>query len=102
MCIRDRDCTIAQIKETEGVTEELKAKDQLAWVGDITYIPTGEGWLYCAVVKAVSYPHLSRQQTVLVRRSTPAEVPADGILLHAVLQIHLRCWVCLLYTSRCV
>ena len=27
---------------------------------------------------------LSRQQTVLVRRSTPAEVPADGILLHSV------------------
>ena len=22
-----------------------------AWVGDITYIPTDEGWLYCAVVK---------------------------------------------------
>ena len=22
-----------------------------AWVGDITYIPTGEGWLYLAIVK---------------------------------------------------
>lgn len=22
-----------------------------AWVGDITYIPTAEGWLYLAVVK---------------------------------------------------
>lgn len=22
-----------------------------AWVGDITYIPTDEGWLYCAIVK---------------------------------------------------
>ncbi len=26
-------------------------KPDTAWVGDITYIPTGEGWLYCAVVK---------------------------------------------------
>ena len=26
-------------------------KPNAAWVGDITYIPTGEGWLYCAVVK---------------------------------------------------
>ena len=32
------DCTIAQIKETEGVTEELKAKDQLAWVGRMNSI----------------------------------------------------------------
>ena len=33
------DCIIAQIKETEGVTEELKAKDQLAWVGHMNSIP---------------------------------------------------------------
>ena len=26
-------------------------KPDTAWVGDITHIPTGEGWLYCAVVK---------------------------------------------------
>lgn len=32
------DCTIVQIKETEGVTEELKAKDQLAWVGRMNSI----------------------------------------------------------------
>ena len=30
--------TNAQIKETEGVTEELKAKDQLAWVGHMNSI----------------------------------------------------------------
>jgi len=28
----------------------FKRPDQ-AWVGDITYIPTGEGWLYLAIVK---------------------------------------------------
>ena len=35
MCIRDRnrlDCIIAQMKEAEGITEELKAQDQMAWV----------------------------------------------------------------------
>lgn len=32
------DCIIVQIKETEGVTEELKAKDQLAWVGHMNSI----------------------------------------------------------------
>ena len=26
-------------------------KPDMAWVGDITYIPTDEGWLYCAIVK---------------------------------------------------
>ena len=38
MCIRDRPDT--------------------ASVGDITYIPTGEGWLYCAVVKDLSLIHI--------------------------------------------
>lgn len=27
------DCIIAQMKEAEGITEELKARDQMAWVG---------------------------------------------------------------------
>ena len=27
-----------------------KARDGVAWVADITYIPTGEGWLYLAVI----------------------------------------------------
>ena len=26
-------------------------KPNCAWVGDIIYIPTDEGWLYCAIVK---------------------------------------------------
>ena len=30
--------------------EKYPRPDQ-AWVGDITYIPTGEGWLYLAIVK---------------------------------------------------
>ena len=31
-------CIIAQMKEVEGITEELKAKDQLAWVGHMNSI----------------------------------------------------------------
>ena len=32
------DCIIAQMKKTEGITEELKARDQLAWVGAMNSI----------------------------------------------------------------
>ena len=31
-------CIIAQMKKTEGITEELKARDQLAWVGAMNSI----------------------------------------------------------------
>ena len=32
------DCIIAQMKKTEGITEKLKARDQLAWVGAMNSI----------------------------------------------------------------
>lgn len=32
------DCIIAQMKETEGITEELKAQDQMTWVGAMNSI----------------------------------------------------------------
>ena len=32
------DCIIAQMKEAEGITEELKARDQMAWVGAMNSI----------------------------------------------------------------
>ena len=43
MCIRDRAddrlaCIISQMQDAEGVTEELKACDQLAWVGAMNSI----------------------------------------------------------------
>ena len=31
-------CIIAQMKEVEGITEELKARDQLTWVGAMNSI----------------------------------------------------------------
>lgn len=48
------------------------AKPNQAWVGDITYIPTGEGWLYLAIVKdlctrkIVGYAFSDRIDTALV------------------------------------
>lgn len=64
-----------------------------AWVGDITYIPTGEGWLYLAIVKdlctrkIVGYSFSSRIDTALtlealdmaVRRSNPPM----GLIFHS-------------------
>ena len=32
------DCIIAQMKEVEGITEKLKARDQMAWVGAMNSI----------------------------------------------------------------
>ena len=32
------DCIIAPMKETEGITEKLKAQDQMAWVGAMNSI----------------------------------------------------------------
>ncbi|MFR1547522.1 MAG: TnpV protein [Waltera sp.] len=32
------DCIIVQMKEAEGITEELKARDQMAWVGAMNSI----------------------------------------------------------------
>ncbi len=37
--------------------EKIEGVDQ-GWIGDITYVPTREGWLYLAVV-LVLQPHLS-------------------------------------------
>ena len=64
-----------------------------AWVGDITSIPTGEGWLYLAIVKdlctrkIVGYSFSSRIDTALtlealdiaVRRSNPPM----GLIFHS-------------------
>lgn len=64
-----------------------------AWVGDITYIPTGEGWLYFAAVKdlctrkIVGYAFSERINTDLtlaalimaIRR----EKPSKGLVFHS-------------------
>lgn len=66
-----------------------------AWVSDITYIPTGEGWLYLAIVKdlclkkVVGYALGDRIDTQLVlgaldmavRRQRPG--PGQGLIFHS-------------------
>ena len=64
-----------------------------AWVGDITYIPTGEGWLYLAIVKdlctrkIVGYAFSSRIDTALTLEALDMAVrrckPSKGLIFHS-------------------
>jgi putative transposase len=75
-----------------GRTFETKAPDQV-WVSDITYIPTEEGWLYCAAHKdlftgeVVGYALGSRITMDLVRQSllkaVTAKRPPGGLIHHS-------------------
>ena len=69
------------------------AEQNTAWVGDITYIPTGEGWLYAAVVKdlctkkVVGYAFSNRIDTALtvsaLEMAVRRERPAAGLIFHS-------------------
>jgi len=64
-----------------------------AWVGDITYIPTGEGWLYLAIVKdlclkkVVGYAFSDRIDTALtvdaLRMAVRRQKPSKGLIFHS-------------------
>jgi transposase InsO family protein len=64
-----------------------------AWVGDITYIPTGEGWLYLAIVKdlctkkVVGYAMGDRIDTQLtldaLHMALRRQKPAPGLIFHS-------------------
>ena len=64
-----------------------------AWVGDITYIPTDEGWLYCAIVKdlctkqIIGYAFSERIDTNLTLAALNAAVrrrqPDAGLICHS-------------------
>jgi len=64
-----------------------------AWVGDITYIPTGEGWLYLAIVKdlyikkVVGYAFGNRIDTQLTLASLDMAVrrqkPKQDLIFHS-------------------
>ena len=64
-----------------------------AWVSDITYIPTEEGWLYLAGIKdlfngeLVGYAMSERMTTDLVIqalfRATDRKLPEKGLILHS-------------------
>jgi transposase InsO family protein len=69
------------------------SKPNEAWVGDITYIPTGEGWLYLAVVKdlclkkIVGYAFSKRIDTQLTIAALDMAVqrqkPKPGLIFHS-------------------
>lgn len=69
------------------------AKPNTAWVGDITYIPTGEGWLYLAIVKdlctrkVVGYAFSDRIDTALTLSALDMAVrrerPGKGLIFHS-------------------
>lgn len=69
------------------------AKPNQAWVGDITYIPTGEGWLYLAIVKdlctrkIVGYAFSDRIDTALTLSALDMAVrwehPEKGLIFHS-------------------
>jgi len=63
------------------------------WVGDITYIPTGEGWLYLAIVKdlctkkVVGYAFSEKIDTALtleaLRMAYRRQNPKPGLIFHS-------------------
>ena len=64
-----------------------------AWVSDITYIPTGEGWLYCAIIKdlftkkVVGYAYSDRINTQLCLDALDMAIyrqrPKLGLIFHS-------------------
>jgi len=64
-----------------------------AWVSDITYIPTGEGWLYLAIIKdlylkkVVGYAYSDRIDTSLILSALDMAVrrqkPKRGLVFHS-------------------
>jgi len=69
------------------------AKPNQVWVGDITYIPTEEGWLYLAIVKdlctkmVVGYAFSQRIDTSLtleaLRMAYRRQKPGHGLIFHS-------------------
>ena len=69
------------------------SKPNTVWVGDITYIPTGEGWLYTAIVKdlctkkIVGYAFSYRLDASLainaLEMAIRREHPAPGLIFHS-------------------
>ena len=68
-------------------------KPNQKWVGDITYIPTDEGWLYVSIVKdlclkkIIGYSFSSRIDTNLtvsaLEMAVSRQKPQDGLIFHS-------------------
>ncbi len=81
----NHDLPIAErLFETENADKQVTAMNQY-WGGDITYIPTGEGWLYLAIVidlftrKVVGHSMQSRMQTQLVLDALDMGIKRQGL-----------------------
>lgn len=87
----------------EAFKREFTAdKANQKWVGDITYIPTDEGWLYVAIVKdlclkkIVGYAFSSRIDTnltiVALKMAVNRQKPNDNLIfiVTAVFSMHPR------------
>jgi transposase InsO family protein len=69
------------------------SKPNTAWVSDITYVATGEGWLYLAAVmdpmhcKIVGWAMSERMTANLVcdalKQGCPAQKPLRGVICHS-------------------
>ena len=69
------------------------ARPNQAWVSDITYVPTGEGWLYCAIIKdlftkkVVGYAYSDRINTQLCLNALDMAIyrqrPKAGLIFHS-------------------
>lgn len=86
-------------KHNYPITPNLLAKDfqskmpNKKWVGDITYIPTDEGWLYLAAVedlftrKVVGWAldsRMTKQLTInAVDQAITKERPSEGLIFHS-------------------
>ena len=86
-------------KHNYSVSPNLLKRDfsavapNIKWVGDITYIPTDEGWLYAAIVKdlctkkIVGYAFSSRIDTDLTIEALEMAVnrqnPKSGLIFHS-------------------
>jgi len=71
--------------QTENATTQVRAVNQY-WGGDITYIPTGEGWLYLSVVidlftkKVVGHAMRDHMRTELISSALDLAIKRQGIV----------------------
>lgn len=82
-----------RVFQTENAASQVTAVNRF-WGGDITYIPTEEGWLYLSVVldlytkKAVGHAMRDHMQTELITAALDLAVQRQGIMAGSSLVFH--------------
>lgn len=83
----------ARLFQIENAKEQITTVNQY-WGGDLTYIPTEEGWLYLAIVldlftkKAVGHAIRDHMQTELITSAMDLAVKRQGIASGSKLVFH--------------